>query len=180
LHTLKIGCFYRRTAASNPCLGAPIVRNHDTPITAFLVCESATCDPAQQAEWTSLTDWCDEASALMENMASANGRDPHEPRPNETDEIAEPLKRDTEARVACEAEVDRSGETDADRILILSGTPQLRLIARCAQASGRRHLRAMNTAERMFWGRSRHGSWRSSLVVSKGRCSVRSARASAS
>jgi hypothetical protein len=27
------------------------------PITEFLVCESATCDPAQHAEWTSLTDW---------------------------------------------------------------------------------------------------------------------------
>jgi hypothetical protein len=32
-------------------------------------------------------------------MASANGRDPHELQPNDTDEIAERLKRGTEARV---------------------------------------------------------------------------------
>jgi hypothetical protein len=27
------------------------------PITAFLVCESGSCDPAPHAQWTALTDW---------------------------------------------------------------------------------------------------------------------------
>lgn len=53
-------CTFLARAALNPYLSAPIVKAHDTDSGVrdeFFVCESAACDPAQHAEWTSLTDW---------------------------------------------------------------------------------------------------------------------------